>query len=221
MIKRAGRPQTFFWRLALSGLAVFLVVYRDLRVLVRHDIGESWDWLRHHPGFAVIVWSAVALLGVIHAHWLRRILRADFTRKRNAASRVALAFVIVGCASAVAGGYLFLRSPYRLDGYNDSWAVVNLRTIVTAEQEYLSRNGRYAELNELAASGLLDSSWHWDAAGGYLFEVGRLNSGYQATARAISPQTGVHDYTVTEEGVVRFSTDPDRAPTGLAGRPAL
>ena len=104
---------------------------------------------------------------------------------------------------------------------NESHAVANLRTLNTAEVQYLSaQQGRYGGLPELVTAGLLDSRYTAGSAG-YNFDV-QISSNfldYTATATAQGPNAGRYDYYTRPDYVLRYSTDPTRAPTGLSGEP--
>jgi prepilin-type N-terminal cleavage/methylation domain-containing protein len=104
---------------------------------------------------------------------------------------------------------------------NESHAVANLRTLNTAEVQYLSaQQGRYGGLPELVTAGLLDSRFTAGSAG-YNFDV-QISSNfldYTATATAQGPNAGRFDYYTRPDYVLRYSTDPTRAPTGLSGEP--
>lgn len=104
---------------------------------------------------------------------------------------------------------------------NESHAVANLRTLNTAEVQYLSSNqGSYGDLPALITAGMLDFRYAAPTAG-YTFNIVLAPStlDYTATATASSGNAGRYDYYTTPDYVLRYSTDPTRAPTGLTGEP--
>jgi type IV pilus assembly protein PilA len=104
---------------------------------------------------------------------------------------------------------------------NESHAVANLRTLNTAEVQYLSSNrGQYGDIPSLITAGMLDFRYAQPASG-YTFNIA-LSSGaldYTAIATAFGGNSGRYDYYTTPDYVLRYSTDPSRAPTGQSGEP--
>src|SRR5262245_10199223 len=102
----------------------------------------------------------------------------------------------------------------------ESHAVANLRTLNTAEVQYISTHQIYGDISNLINNGLLDSRYNGVSAG-YNFSV--LLSGsfldYTASATAQSVNSGRFDYFTTPDYVIRYSTDTTRAPAGLSGEP--
>jgi prepilin-type N-terminal cleavage/methylation domain-containing protein len=104
---------------------------------------------------------------------------------------------------------------------NESHAVSNLRTVNTAEVQYISNNqGLYGDIPELISSGLLDFSYALPTSG-YTFRVQLSPNSldYTATATAYGANSGRYDYFTAPDYVLRYSTDPTRAPAGLTGEP--
>ena len=103
---------------------------------------------------------------------------------------------------------------------NESHAVANLRTLNTAEVQYISTYQQYGQITNLVSVGLLDSRYTTGSAG-YNFGVtlGAGNLNYTASATAQSVNAGRFDYFTMPDYVIRYSTDPTRAPTGLSGEP--
>jgi type II secretory pathway pseudopilin PulG len=104
---------------------------------------------------------------------------------------------------------------------NEAHAVSNLRTLNTAEVQYISTHqGQYGGVPELVTAGLLDARYVLGSAG-YNFSA-QLSANYldyTATAIAQGPNMGRFDYYTTPDYVIRYSSDPTRAPTGLTGAP--
>jgi prepilin-type N-terminal cleavage/methylation domain-containing protein len=104
---------------------------------------------------------------------------------------------------------------------NQSHAVANLRTLNTGEVSYLSNHqGQYGGIPELITAGLIDFRYAQSSAG-YNFDVqlspDYLN--YTAAATAQGANAGKYDYYSGPDYVIRYSTDPTRAPVGLTGEP--
>ena len=104
---------------------------------------------------------------------------------------------------------------------NESHAVANLRTLNTAEVQYISsHSGRYGGLPELVTAGLLDERYTNGSAGyGFNIDITGTFLDYTATATATGPNNGRFDYWTRPDYVIRYSTDPARAPSGLTGEP--
>jgi len=104
---------------------------------------------------------------------------------------------------------------------NEAHAVANLRTLNTAEVQYISSHqGQYGGLPELVTAGLLDSRYTAGSAG-YNFDIQIASPylDYTATAIAQGPNSGRYDYFTRPDYTIRYSTDPTRAPSGLTGEP--
>jgi len=104
---------------------------------------------------------------------------------------------------------------------NESAAVSNLRLMNTAEVTYSSNtNGSYGAIPDLVTAGLLDNRFA-QIVSGYSFSVtlspDTLDYTASATARAVND--GKFDYFTHPDYVIRYSTDPTRAPVGLTGEP--
>jgi type II secretory pathway pseudopilin PulG len=103
---------------------------------------------------------------------------------------------------------------------NESHAVANLRTLNTAEVQYISTNQQYGGLSALVNAGLLDDRYT-NGSAGYNFDV-QLSANsldYTATATAQGANAGRFDYYTKPDYVIRYSADPNRAPTGVTGEP--
>jgi prepilin-type N-terminal cleavage/methylation domain-containing protein len=104
---------------------------------------------------------------------------------------------------------------------NESSAVSNLRLVNTAEVTYSStNNGTYGTVAQLVSAGLLDARFNQIVAG-YSFSVSpsanALDYTSNATARVLND--GRYDYYSRPDYVIRYSTDPTRAPSGLTAEP--
>jgi hypothetical protein len=101
---------------------------------------------------------------------------------------------------------------------NDSAAIANLRTIATAEVTYFSSHGNYGDMRALIQSGFLDSRF-LSTLSAYDFTITVSGRRYTATATPASHNSGRYGYSVTTDGVVRYSSVPTQAPAGQAGSP--
>jgi len=104
---------------------------------------------------------------------------------------------------------------------NETHAVANLRTLNTAEVQYISSHqGQYGGLPELVTAGLLDDRYVNGSAGyNFAIEIAGNFLDYTATAMAQGPNAGRYDYYTKPDYVIRYSSDPTRAPTGLSTEP--
>jgi prepilin-type N-terminal cleavage/methylation domain-containing protein len=104
---------------------------------------------------------------------------------------------------------------------NESHAVANLRTLNTAEVQYISSHqGSYGGLPELVTAGLLDARYTAGSAGyNFNVQIAAPFLDYTAIATAQGPNMGRFDYWTRPDYVIRYSTDAARAPTGLTGEP--
>jgi prepilin-type N-terminal cleavage/methylation domain-containing protein len=104
---------------------------------------------------------------------------------------------------------------------NESSAVSNLRLVNTAEVTYSTGNqGSFGSIAQLVGAGFLDNRFN-QVASGYSFSttISANALDYTATASARSARDGRYDYYTRPDSVIRYSTDPTRAPTGLTGEP--
>jgi prepilin-type N-terminal cleavage/methylation domain-containing protein len=103
---------------------------------------------------------------------------------------------------------------------NETHAVANMRTLNTAEVSYISSYTTYGQLPELVTAGLIDNRYTAGSAG-YNYSLTLSGNGldYTANATAQSANAGRFDYFSKPDYVIRYSTDPLRAPTGLSGEP--
>jgi prepilin-type N-terminal cleavage/methylation domain-containing protein len=104
---------------------------------------------------------------------------------------------------------------------NETAAVSNLRGLNTAQVAYSSINsGEYGTLTDLVTAGLLDNRYSTGTAGyTYTVTLSPDNLDYTAEATAQALNTGRYDYFSKPDYVIRYSTDPSRAPAGLSGEP--
>jgi type II secretory pathway pseudopilin PulG len=104
---------------------------------------------------------------------------------------------------------------------NETAAVATMKMINTAEVTYSSAAGSvYGTLDDLMNGGLMDSSLTSTKAGyNYAITLTADRMSYTATAIAVSGVMGRFDYYTAPDYLIRFTTDVNRAPSGLAGEP--
>jgi len=103
---------------------------------------------------------------------------------------------------------------------NESAAVASVRTITTAQVTYLSSSGgKYGGLTNLQTAGLLDNAF--PNKGGYVYSIDVAAGGtdYTIWATPASTNNGRYGYYSIPDGVVRYSTDTTKAPSGQNGNP--
>lgn len=104
---------------------------------------------------------------------------------------------------------------------NEAHAVASMRTVNTAEVQYISTHqGNYGDLPNMVTAGLIDDRFTQGSAGyNYDIQLSVNSLDYTATATAQGSNGGRYDYYTRPDYVIRYSTDPTRAPTGLSGEP--
>jgi prepilin-type N-terminal cleavage/methylation domain-containing protein len=101
----------------------------------------------------------------------------------------------------------------------ESSAVAQLRTLNTAEVSYISSNaGTYGDIPSMISQGLLDARYTGSMSG-YNYTMTVSAGDYTANATAVSTNAGRFDFYTKPDYIIRYSTDPTRAPTGLSGAP--
>ena len=102
----------------------------------------------------------------------------------------------------------------------EHFAVRTLRTINVAEVTYLSiSNGRFGTLSDLVRQDLLDPSLEEPSGQNYVYTVLPGPDGFLATATPTAPNSraqGCWEYSSTEDGLIYYSIDPQKAPPGFA-----
>jgi type IV pilus assembly protein PilA len=104
---------------------------------------------------------------------------------------------------------------------NESAAVADLRLVDTVEVTYSTGNrGGFGSISDLVAAGFLDDRFN-QTTSGYIFAttLSADTFDYTATAVARSKNDGRYDYYTRPDNIIRYSTDPTRAPAGLSGQP--
>src|SRR5438105_7138838 len=91
-------------------------------------------------------------------------------------------------------------------------AVAQLRTLNTSEVSYISANGgSFGDIPSLITQGLLDARFTASIAG-YNYTLILTAGDYTASATAVSSNAGRFDFYSKPDYVIRYSTDPTRAP---------
>jgi prepilin-type N-terminal cleavage/methylation domain-containing protein len=131
--------------------------------------------------------------------------KRSFRRQQAGFSLVELLIVIaiIGILAAVAIPQL-VRT---LGSGNDKAVIASLRTIHTAQSDYVGRKQRFATLQELSEDGLLDPSYSsGQPVSGYIYTAASGGTQYtyciQATRQ--DPNSGSRDFTLDQSGVIRF-----------------
>src|SRR5215510_3492725 len=89
---------------------------------------------------------------------------------------------------------------------NESHAVANLRTLNTAEVQYISSQRSYGGLPELVTTGLLDQRYTAGSAGySFAVQIAAPFLDYTAIATATSSNMGRFDYWTKPDYVIRYS----------------
>jgi len=128
-------------------------------------------------------------------------------------------FLLPTMAAALITGATAIPSLLRSrQAANEAAAVANLRTIATAQVTHLSTSSNYGDMRALIQTGLLDSRF-LSTVSGYEFVITVSGRRYTATATPTSPNSGRYGYSVTTDGVVRYSNVPGQAPAGQTGSP--
>lgn len=112
----------------------------------------------------------------------------------------------------------FLRSR---QAAHESAAAASLKNVNVAQNVYLMTNHVFGSLGVLIGDGLLIDGRYATTLSGYNFAVALTPDSldYVATANAATVEHGRYDYYTTPDYVIRYSTNPLRAPAGMAGQP--
>jgi Tfp pilus assembly protein PilE len=104
---------------------------------------------------------------------------------------------------------------------HESAAVATLWKISAAEEMYKSTaSGRFGQMTDLIDKDLLDSDLRRTVSGYYFtIKVSTAGTEFTATAEPATSGEGRYGYFITSNGDVRYSTEPDLAPAGAAGKP--
>lgn len=98
-----------------------------------------------------------------------------------------------------------------------SAAVANIQKINGAQSKYMSTHLRFATLRELVDAGLVERSL-LNAVSGYQVRIETQEGNYIVLATALTT-SGRYDYYSFADGIVRYSSDPKKAPPGSLAAP--
>ena len=102
---------------------------------------------------------------------------------------------------------------------NESAAVVELKSVHTAQMTYSASARTFGTIPDLIALKTLDPRFG-DVVSGYRFSVKILEGGdYSVDAVPASSSTGRYAYYAGSDGIVMYSTEESLAPAGEAGKP--
>ena len=104
---------------------------------------------------------------------------------------------------------------------HEAAAIATLWSISTAEETYKSTSrGRFGQMTDLIDKDLLDPNIRSGVSGyTYTVTVSVAGNEFTATAEPAASGQGRYGYFITTNGEVRYSTEPDLAPAGAAGKP--
>ena len=118
-----------------------------------------------------------------------------------AAGRLKMAVVVLVGLACLASFAACDRLRNRL---NEQSAQLSIKAIRSAERAFVSGNGNYGTLQELAARGLVESKLASGMNDGYRFDLSVNGKSYKATAVPITyEKTGSWSFYVNETGIVR------------------
>ena len=174
--------------------------------------------------------TILSILAGIPAIILGHISRSDIRKSagRLKGEGLALAGLIMGYISLAIVPLILIIAAIAIPSLirarqaaHEAAAISILRTINTAEAAYRSTsNGRFGQMTDLIGKDLLDSDIRGTVSG-YYFTVTVSTAGneFKATADPATSNEGRYGFFVSSDGEVRYSTEPDLAPAGAAGKP--
>jgi type II secretory pathway pseudopilin PulG len=174
--------------------------------------------------------TILSILAGIPAVILGHISRSDI---RNSGGRLkgqglALAGLIMGYISLAVIPLILIAATILIPSLirsrqaaHEAAAVSTLWKINTAEEAYRSTSkGRFGQMTDLVDKNLLDPDIRTAVSGySYAVTVSAAGSEFTATAEPAATGQGRYGYFITTNGEVRYSTEPDLAPAGSAGKP--
>jgi len=123
-----------------------------------------------------------------------------------------------GAILLIAGTGLCLHAFQDLTS-NESNAISHLRSINTAEVQYLVKSGSgYADLSALIRAELLEPRFA-STLDGYNFAAATRGTEYLASAVPAAPESGRYGFFVEGDGVIHYSATPSLAPPGQTEKP--
>jgi Tfp pilus assembly protein PilE len=176
---------------------------------------------------SVTIFSILAgIPAIILGHISRSEIRKSEGRLKG--EGLALAGLIMGYISLAIIPLILIIATIAIPGLirgqqtaHEAAAVSTLWKINTAEETYkLTSNGRFGQMTDLIDKDLLDSDIRGTASGYYFtVKVSTAGNEFTATAEPATSGQGRYGYFISTDGEVRYSTEPDLAPPGAAGKP--
>ena len=177
--------------------------------------------------------ASVTILSIfagIPAIILGHISRSDIRKSegRLKGERLALAGLIMGYISLAIIPLVLIVATIAIPSLirarqtaHEAAAVSTLWKINTAEETYKSTaSGRFGQMSDLIDKDLLDSDLRGPVSGYYFtVKVSAAGNEFTATADPATSGEGRYGYFLKTDGEVRYSTEPDLAPAGAAGKP--
>jgi type II secretory pathway pseudopilin PulG len=177
-----------------------------------------------------ILWILAGIPAIILGHISRTSIRKSMGELKGAG--MAMAGLIMGYISVAAIPFIMIVAAIAIPSLlrarqvaQESSAVLNLKTINSAEITYLSSHDAYGNISQMISDGLLDSRFD-TAVAGYTFSATAMGRNYLATATPVSTVTGRYGYMSTSDAVIRYQTESTGTcvpcfPTGQAGAPLM
>jgi type II secretory pathway pseudopilin PulG len=176
-----------------------------------------------------VLWILAGIPAVILGHISRASIKKSMGQLQGAG--MALAGLIMGYVSIATLPIILIVASIAIPALlrarqvaQESTAVINLKTLTSAEITYISAKGDYGTITELINANLLDSRFDAAQVSGYRFVLMGSGHDYTATAMPISANTGRFGYVSSADGVVRYQTETTETcipcfPAGRAGAP--
>lgn len=165
-----------------------------------------------------------AIIGIIlSVKAMGRVTRDPWRYGGRSMAIAGLVLSITGLCSLVPGAIIAaIAIPNLFASYraaNEGSAIYSLRTISSAEMAYQSNFAKYGTLEELAASGLIDSTLGSGMKNGYRFTVTLDSSNPEAFEITSVPVTygssGIRSFYVDETFVIRAADNSGGPPTKM------
>jgi Tfp pilus assembly protein PilE len=173
-----------------------------------------------------IFWVLAGIPAIILGHISRSDIRKSAGRLKG--EGLALAGLIMGYISLAIVPLILIAATILIptlirsrQAAHEAAAIATLWSINTAEETYKSTsNGRFGQVADLIDKNLLDSNIRSSISGySYTVTVSAAGTEFTATAEPADTGQGRYGYFITTNGEVRYSNEPDLAPTGAAGKP--
>jgi hypothetical protein len=174
-----------------------------------------------------VLWLLAAIPAIVLGHISRSEIRRSAGRLSGGG--MALAGLIMGYISIAIVPVILIIAVIAIPSLlrarqvtHEQSAISKLRTIGSAESAYRSATkGGYGRIDDLIDQDFLPSEFDNRQVSGYYFDitVGTSGTDFTATAEPATANEARYAYFVTSDGTVRYSTNPQLAPPGVAGEP--